>query len=104
MEYVMPLGDGSAELAVFEVGGDFEDSDLDLAAGDGVVARAQTSLQDALNRVRPALTQVAETIRELKPDELELEFGLKMGGETGVIISKGTAEVNFAVRLVWKNA
>ncbi|ARX88508.1 hypothetical protein SMD44_07995 [Streptomyces alboflavus] len=24
-----------------------------------------------------------------------------MGGETGVIIAKGTAEVNFTVRLTW---
>jgi hypothetical protein len=31
-----------------------------------------------------------------------VEFGLKIGGEAGVIIAKGTAEVNFTVRVSWK--
>ncbi|GAA3114225.1 CU044_2847 family protein [Streptomyces rectiviolaceus] len=103
-ELVMALGDGDEEMAVFEVDAEQLGTDLGLAAGDGVVGRAQTTLQEALDGVRPALAQVAETIRELKPDETEIQFGLKMGGETGVIIAKGTAEVNFAVRMVWKSS
>lgn len=94
-------GDGEG-TAVFEVDGDLLGSDLELAADDGVVARAQTSLRQALARVRPALSQVCETVQELKPDEMEIQFGLKIGGESGVIIAKGTTEVNFAVRVVWK--
>ena len=42
-------------------------------------------------------------LKELTPDEAEVEFGLKMGGETGVIIAKGTAEVNFVIRMSWKS-
>ncbi|WP_413810824.1 CU044_2847 family protein [Streptomyces sp. OE57] len=104
-ELVMMTVDGDGEgTAVFEVDGGLVGSDLELAADDGVVARAQTSLRQALDRVRPALSQVSETMRELKPDEMEIEFGLKIGGESGVIIAKGTAEVNFAVRVVWKRA
>jgi hypothetical protein len=102
-ELVMMTVDGDGEgTAVFEVDGGLVGSDLELAADDGVVARAQTSLRQALDGVRPALSQVSETVRELKPDEMEIEFGLKIGGESGVIIAKGTAEVNFAVRVVWK--
>jgi Trypsin-co-occurring domain 1 len=36
-------------------------------------------------------------IDELAPDETTVDFGLKIGGETGVIVAKGTAEVNFLV-------
>ncbi|KUF20340.1 hypothetical protein AT728_40380 [Streptomyces silvensis] len=99
----MRLGDGTEEAAVFEVDVDVDPSagDLDLAAGGGVAARARVSLDEALDQVRPTLSRVAETLRELGPDTAELEFGLKMGGETGVIIAKGTAEVNFSVRLTW---
>ncbi|EDY52675.1 hypothetical protein SSCG_05718 [Streptomyces clavuligerus] len=104
-ELVMMVVDGDDEgTAVFEVDGGLVGSDLELAADDGVVARAQTSLRQALDRVRPALSQVSETVRELKPDEMEIQFGLKIGGESGVIIAKGTTEVNFAVRVLWNRA
>ncbi|MFJ3721829.1 CU044_2847 family protein [Streptomyces sp. NPDC090045] len=101
----MTLEDGGDEIAaVFEVDGALAGSDLELAADDGLVGRARISLQDALDQVKPTLARVARTVRELGPDEAEIEFGLKMGGETGVIVAKGTAEVNFAVRLVWHRA
>lgn len=101
----MTLEDGGDETAVvFEVDGALTGSDLDLAADDGLVGRARISVQDALDQVRPTLARVARTVRELGPDEAEIEFGLKMGGETGIIVAKGTAEVNFAVRLVWHRA
>ncbi|MGW4513002.1 CU044_2847 family protein [Streptomyces sp. NPDC004393] len=104
-EFVMMAVNGDGEgSAVFEVEPGLGGSDLELAADDGLVARAQTSLREALDRVRPALSQVSETVRELKPDEMEIQFGLKIGGESGVIIAKGTTEVNFAVRVVWKNS
>lgn len=93
--------DGGEGAAVFEVDVDADATDLELAAGGGVVARARVSLDEALDQVKPTLARVADTLRELGPDAAELEFGLKMGGETGVIIAKGTAEVNFTVRLTW---
>ncbi|MFK4110879.1 CU044_2847 family protein [Streptomyces sp. NPDC002176] len=87
---------------VFEAETDLAAPDLELAADDGVVRRAETSLRDALARVRPALVQVSETVRAMRPDEAEIQFGLKIGGESGVVVAKGTAEVNFAVRVLWK--
>lgn len=101
-QLTMKLGNGDDSTAVFEVDADPDAMDLDLAAaGDGVVARARVSVHEALEQIKPTLTRVADTLRELGPDAAEVEFGLKMGGETGVIIAKGTAEVNFAVRLTW---
>ncbi|GAA0582891.1 CU044_2847 family protein [Streptomyces crystallinus] len=101
----MPLESGSDVLAVFEIGEDEPEGELELAAvGTGVVARARVSLTEAMDQVRPALSRVVETVRGLGPDEVEIAFGLKAGGDTGVIIAKGTAEVNFAVKLVWNRA
>lgn len=95
------LDDDDAAV-VFETESELIGSDLELAAGDaGVVARARVSLEEALSQVRPALSQVVDTVREMKPDEAEITFGLKVGGDTTVIIAKGTAEVNFAVKLKW---
>ncbi|GAA2479023.1 hypothetical protein GCM10023100_70930 [Actinocorallia cavernae] len=98
----MALDGEGKDIAVFEVDGDLTGSDLELAAGGDLVGRARVSVSEALDQVRPVLARVVETTRDLGPQEVEIQFGLKMGGETGVIIAKGTAEVNFAVRMVWR--
>jgi NTP-dependent ternary system trypsin peptidase co-occuring protein len=66
------------------------------------IARARVTLEEALTRLKPSLQKIALTLKELAPEEAEVEFGLKIGGETGMIIAKGTAEVNFIVRMTWK--
>ncbi|MGW4464009.1 CU044_2847 family protein [Micromonospora sp. NPDC004704] len=43
---------------------------------------------------RDALTAIA-------PDEMEVEFGLKLSSQFGVVLTKGTAEVNIVVRMKW---
>ncbi|MCE3029411.1 CU044_2847 family protein [Streptomyces sp. CMSTAAHL-2] len=98
----MALDGEGKDIAVFEVDGDLTGSDLELAAGGDLVGRARVSVSEALDQVRPVLARVVETTRDLGPQEVEIQFGLKMGGETGLIIAKGTAEVNFAVRMVWR--
>ncbi len=42
-------------------------------------------------------------LHEIAPDETTVEFGLKMAGETGMIIARGAMEVNFTVSLSWKS-
>ena len=101
----LSLEDSGPALAVFETDEYLAGAtDLELAASqDGVVAKARVSLEGALREVRPTLEKVVETVRSLSPDEVGIEFGLKVGGETGVVIAKGTSEVNFAIRLKWKH-
>jgi hypothetical protein len=35
------------------------------------------------------------------PEHFTVEFGVKLGGETGVILAKGTAEVNLKITMTW---
>jgi hypothetical protein len=100
----LPLGEGSDNTVVFEVERSEVSDDLVLASPEpGKVAdRAQVTLEEALNKLKPSLEKIVHLLKELSPGETVLEFGIKMGGETGVIIAKGTAEVNFTVRLSWK--
>jgi len=67
-----------------------------------VAARAAETLEQTLDKVKPALHAVSSWARSASPDECCVEFGLKLGGESGVIIAKGTAEVNFVVKLTWR--
>ena len=89
---------------MFEVDRNEVSGDLVLASPEpGKIAdRAQVTLEEALDKLKPSLRKVVHMLKELSPDETVVEFGLKMGGETGVIIAKGTAEVNFTVRMSWK--
>ena len=68
-----------------------------------VIAKAQITVEQALAKLKPSLQKLTHMLKELAPDEAEVEFGLKIGGETGVIIAKGTGEVNFVIRMSWKS-
>jgi hypothetical protein len=66
------------------------------------MARTEENLDRLLQTVTPTIEAVGQWIQSMAPDECGVEFGLKLGGETGVIVAKGTAEVNFVVKLTWK--
>jgi hypothetical protein len=107
MTYLLGLpvnvdGDG---VVVFEVDRSYISDDLVLASPSPgeITERARVTLEEALAKLKPSLGKVVHLLKELSPDETVVEFGPKIGGETGVIIAKGTAEVNFAVRVSWKS-
>jgi hypothetical protein len=99
----VPLADGSEVLVAVDSRDMPEDLVLAAAADpQKVVARAAETLEQLLEKITPTVTAVSEWVRARSPDECGVEFGVKLGGETGVIVAKGTAEVNFLVKLTWK--
>jgi hypothetical protein len=102
----LPVNAAEEELLVFEVDRSEVPDDLVLASPKPgqVVTKAQVTLEQALTNLKPGLQKMLHVLKELAPDEAEVEFGLKVGGETGLIIAKGTAEVNFVIRMSWKSA
>ena len=101
----VPLDALSNDVVVFEVDRAEVPRDLVLASPqpDELAERAKITLEESLGKLKPSLYKVVHMLRELSPDSTEIEFGLKIGGETGVIIAKGTAEVNFTIRMSWKS-
>jgi len=101
----VPVSGEDNDVVVFEVDRSEVSGDLVLASQDvdKVADRARVSLEEALTRLKPSLQKVAHLLQEMSPNETVLEFGLKIGGETGIIIAKGTAEVNFTVRVTWQS-
>lgn len=73
-----------------------------LVARDGTVQAART-FEGALEGVRAAAESALRVFRDgtLRPDGVEIEFGVKLSAETGAIIAKGTAEGHLVVRLTW---
>jgi hypothetical protein len=101
----LPVEAGSKDILVVEVDRSQVSDDLVLASPSPgeVVDRARVSLEEALGKLNPSLQRIVRLLKEMSPDETCVEFGLKVGGETGVIIAKGTAEVNFTIRMSWKS-
>lgn len=70
-------------------------------AGEAI-GRATTTLKSAFDELRPTMQVLSEWAKSSTPDEFAVEFGLKLGAKTSVIIANGTAEVNFVVKMMWK--
>ncbi|MEV8631800.1 CU044_2847 family protein [Streptosporangium sp. NPDC051023] len=72
-------------------------------AGDRVIYDAKQRFEDALKHVRGAAEAALKTFREgvVEPDEVEVEFGVKLGTEAGAVIAKASVEGNLIVRIKW---
>jgi hypothetical protein len=73
-----------------------------VSRGDGAVRAAHT-FEGALDGVRAAAESALRVFRDgsLRPDGVEIEFGVKLAAETGAFIAKGTAEGHLVVKLTW---
>jgi len=99
-----PLRDGGS---VFVEVNEFEEAGgIDRAAkGESKIAeKAVIHFEDALNNIKPAAASIISNFRNLndRPNEVEIEFGLKMNAAAGTIITSGGIEANFKVILRWK--
>jgi hypothetical protein len=97
----------SGEFIVAEVDRlDIPGGDVVLAAPEPgkALAEVHAKLDVGLRRIRPAVTELVEALKDSRPDSIGVEFGVKIGGETGVILAKGTAEVNFKICMEWKRS
>lgn len=75
------------------------------AARPGEVSeRAQLSFEEALGKLRPAAESIIARLRALSdpPDQVGVEFGLKLSAGAGAVIASAAAEANYRVTLTWK--
>ena len=77
---------------------------------EGTAGAKTVDLADRLQDVGDKIGEVCTTlqtrawqaIKGSKPDEFEIEFGVKLAGEAGIpLVSKGSAECNFKVKAKW---
>ncbi|TGA85573.1 CU044_2847 family protein [Streptomyces sp. MZ04] len=73
-----------------------------ISRGDGPAQAART-FESSLAGARAAAESALRVFREgsLRPDSVEIEFGVRMSAEAGAVIVKGTAEGHLVVRLAW---
>ena len=71
---------------------------------DEVAAKAQQTFESALEKIKPVATALIKKLREPidAPDEIGVEFGVKLSGEAGVVLAATGVEAHFKVSLAWK--
>jgi hypothetical protein len=75
------------------------------AARGGSIEEATVCFNEALNKVKPAAEAALNAFRELNtPDEISLEFGIKLSGSVGAILASVESEAIFKVVLKWNNS
>ncbi|MDQ3790953.1 MAG: hypothetical protein M3422_27430 [Actinomycetota bacterium] len=102
MSYLVevPVEDGDQILV--EVTEPDTDGLVPASRASEAIGRAGTTLKSALGELGPMMRVLSEWAKSSTPDEFTVEFGLKLGAKTSVIIANGTADVNFLVKLTWK--
>jgi hypothetical protein len=75
--------------------------DAGLSDPGQAAAVAARSLSASLERPEPVLRTVKDKLVASAPEHFTVEFGVKLGGETGIILAKGTAEANLKITMTW---
>jgi hypothetical protein len=67
------------------------------------IEKASLSFESALGKIKPVAEAFIHTLGSLSkaPDEMEVEFGLKLTAEAGAVVAAVGAEVNYKVTLKW---
>jgi Trypsin-co-occurring domain 1 len=106
-------------LVEFRVGGDGSETvlvEVDEPAEEGTgeekaafrswrkPAEAAGTLDEALERVKPAAEALRSKLRELvePPDETMVAFGVKLTASAGAVLASAGMEANYTVTMTWK--
>ena len=74
-------------------------------AFDGYSAIEQFAIKDITNGIKPLLQGISAAVREvdIRPDELELSFGIKLTASAGVVLTKLGSEATINLKMKWTN-
>ncbi|MFD6988502.1 CU044_2847 family protein [Streptomyces sp. NPDC059943] len=101
----VPLNDGGDDVVRVQIR-EVDESLIRVGRGGRTVARAERSLGQMLDTVRPVAESFVGRFRGMvnPPDELTLEFGVSLSAEADVVIASTATAANFAVTLTWKRS
>lgn len=69
------------------------------------IQKAAVALQESLEPISAVADAVFQTLRKATPGKVEIQFGIELGGKTGLpLVVSGEAKANFQVTLTWEKA
>jgi hypothetical protein len=74
------------------------------ARGDDIPQKALITFEAAIDKVKPVASTIIKKLRSISdsPDEVEVEFGIKLNAEAGAVVAAAGIEANYHVTLKWK--
>jgi NTP-dependent ternary system trypsin peptidase co-occuring protein len=99
----MLRGNSCERDSIFEKGDEPESAGTVRAGRGETIVKAKETLEEALNNVLPVTQSIVEKLRSIgnTPDEIEINFGVKLSTAAGAVIAAASAEANFDVTVRW---
>ncbi|MDQ1288590.1 MAG: hypothetical protein QG622_2155 [Actinomycetota bacterium] len=67
-----------------------------------VIKDATDSLQGMLTPVRETAQAVLDELRQARPDEVEVQFGVTLSAVAGAVIAKTTTGAHLTIKVTWR--
>jgi Trypsin-co-occurring domain 1 len=69
-----------------------------------VAEKAKQTFEASLERIKPVAAGIIARLRELgdRPEQVGVEFGIKLTAAAGLVLASSGVEANFKVTLTWK--
>lgn len=69
-----------------------------------IAEKAEQTFEAALAKIRPVAAAVIAKLRDLSdaPEQVAVEFGIKLGAKAGAFIASADTEATFKVTMTWK--
>jgi Trypsin-co-occurring domain 1 len=76
------------------------------STNEEMIVQSSQAFETAFDNIKKAAESMVARLCSLAdpPDELAIEFGVKLSAETGALIAKAATEANFSITLKWKRA
>jgi hypothetical protein len=70
---------------------------------DDLVVKARASLESAMDQVRAVANATLGKLQDLaqQPEQVEVEFGIRLNAAAGAVIARTQAEGHLQVKLTW---
>jgi hypothetical protein len=84
-----------------------EDEGFEKISAKGVGEKISGSFQAVLNTVKLVATSTVRQVKEfdkaIAPDEFQFQFGVRLSGELGAVVTKTGGEAQISVTLTYKH-
>ena len=69
-----------------------------------VIETASVAFEQALAKIKPMCAAIVRQVRDAvdQPEEIAVEFGVKLSAEAGVILTSTSGEANLKISVKWK--
>ena len=85
---------------------EISDAEERVTRGDAkaVVETASVAFEQALAKLKPMCAAIVRQVRDAveQPEEIAVEFGVKLSAEAGIILTSTSGEANLKISVKWK--